>query len=278
MIKTDRSLAIKERVDADPFGLRRVDFSVRVPEASEMFGNREAKTYINGCDYPTSVDDLLLVWELQRTIPDIRSGKVLDVMCGPGRLGRELLGIGLQDVTFHDGHPTMLRHAVQKAVRSLHPEQRINAIRSEVTTIPVDKNTFDLVVCHNSTHQLANPERLREAMGELVRIVKPGGHVVIADYQRDTSPRFLTKLEERLAFTRKKIRPLLVPTFKAAFTKQEWHTALLGIPNISWEITDAPKPKLEPWQEQRASLDHVKGHRMDYSEISLRIVIKKGEL
>src|SRR3989344_9036625 len=73
----------------DPFGLRGLDFSTRVPEKSEIFTGTDAQIYIDGCDYPESADDLLLALEVQQLFgPErIRRMSMLDAMCGPGRLG-----------------------------------------------------------------------------------------------------------------------------------------------------------------------------------------------
>lgn len=265
--------------DSDIYSLRGFDFSRRRPERSEIFGEEEANIYIDGCDYPTSADDLLLALELQRSFPtpsDIRTMRILDVMCGPGRLGRELLNLGAGNVVFHDGDKTMTAHARNQALAVIRPGQSIHTITSNVDNIPFPDASFDLVVCHNSTHQLSSIDRLRLTMQEFLRLTAPGGRIVIADYQRSTKPEFLRSLEERLRNTRPEIVPLLIPTFMAAFSKGEFMKVLQSIPVIrSWSVTDAEPPILTPRMQERVEADPVKGHLMDYSPISLRAVVQK---
>lgn len=259
--------------------LRGFDFSSRRPERSEIFSEEEANTYIDGCDYPESVDDLLLALEVQRSITtpsDIRTMRILDAMCGPGRLGRELLNLGAGNVVFHDGDERMTAHAGNQALAVIQPEQSIDTVTSNVDNIPLPDARFDLIVCHNSTHQLASVRRLRLAMREFLRLTVPGGRVVIADYQRSTKPEFLRSLEERLRNTRPEIVPLLIPTFLAAFSKREFMKVLQSIPGIrSWSVTDAEPLILTPRMQERVEADPVKGHLMDYSPISLRAVVQK---
>ena len=182
--------------EADPFGLRGFDFSVRVPERSEMFTEKEAHDYIDGCDYPQSVDDLLLALEMESRfgLTKLSRMKILDAMAGPGRLGRELIALGAGFVVGHDGDETMIAHEREKA---LALNGRMHVVKSPVDNIPLPE-MFDLVVCHNATHQLSTQEKLRATMQEFLRLIVPGGHIVIADYQRDTSPKFIAALEERL--------------------------------------------------------------------------------
>lgn len=214
---------INERKDGfDPFGLRGFNFSVRFPEKSEMFDEEEVRTYIDGCDYPESVDDLLLALEMRKLFGPvgIRSMRILDAMCGPGRLGRELLNLGGQHVIFHDGDETMIAHARNQAFKVMESGQSIGFVTSDVDSIPLQDNLFDLVICHNATHQLSNLDRLGTVMKEFLRITAPLGHVVIADYQRATTPEFFQALEERLQWTKPEIVPLLIPSFTAAFSKR----------------------------------------------------------
>lgn len=280
-VLVERRLSFTKQPDSDPFGLRDFDFSIRVTERSEMFTKEEARTYIDGCDYPESADDLLLALEMQRFFgPDgLHRMRILDAMCGPGRLGRELLNMGAQRLVFHDGDDTMIAHARNQASVVLQPGQIMDTVTSPVDNIPLPDKTFDLVVCHNSTHQLSSIDRLHAVMEEFLRITVPGGHIVIADYQRATKPKFLKVLEERLQWTRPEIVPLLIPTFAAAFSKKEFNNVLQSIPGIQkWSVTNAQPPVLTPEMRERVDADPVKGHLMDFSPISLRVIVQKEKI
>lgn len=277
----NREKIIRPSIVPDEFGLRSLDFRKRVPERSEMFDPDEARTYIEGCDYPESVDDLLLAWEIQQRFSHIglRNMKIMDAMCGPGRLGRELLGLGAKHVVFHDGDRTMIEHARSKAQEIILSNQTMSMVQSPVDQIPLEGNQFDLVVCHNSTHQLSDLKKLRKTMAEFIRITKPGGHILIADYQRSADPKFIEALNKRLKETKPEIVPLLLPTFTAAFSKEEFEGVCRQIEGISsFLVEDAQFPKdLTSDMWERVEGDLVKGHALDFSPISLRVIAQKEE-
>lgn len=265
--------------DTDPFGIRKLDLTVRVPEKSEMFTREEAMTYIQGCDFPESVDDLLLAWEIDEHFGPLGNKTILDAMCGPGRLGRELMQLGTHYIVFHDGDHTMMAHAKTMAEAGVRNGQMMHAIISPVDKIALPANMFDLVVCHNSTHQLESIGKLHAVIEKFLHITKPGGFIVIADYQRNTTPEFIQSLEERLTWTKPEIIPLLVPTFTAAFSKSEFADVFASIPGIArWQVVDAALPTLTTHMQERVIQDPVKGHVLDFSPISLRAIAQKEEV
>lgn len=269
---------IAKGLDSGRTSLRGFDFSRRIPETSEIFTPTEARTYIDGCDYPESVDDLLLAAEVQKKfgLDGIRNMRILDAMCGPGRLGREFLDLGAPSVVFHDGDVIMTDHAKDQASIFAEFGQSVAAVTSPVDRIPLPDSMFDLIVCHNSTHQLKSIDRLHIVIQEFLRLAVPRGYVIIADYQRATTSEFLQSLEERLQYTRPEIVPLLIPSFMAAFSQAEFRGILKSIPDIkTWSVTDAKLPVLTLKLEERVKADPVRGHLMDYSPISLRAIAQK---
>lgn len=266
--------------DNDPFGIGGIDFSVRIPERSELFDEEEARIYIEGCDYPESVDDFLLALEVRNMFgPEpIRNMRVLDAMCGPGRLGREFLAMGANSVTFHDGHATMIEHARTEAENARGSEQTAGFVVSDVESVPLPDNSFDLVVCHNATHQLSDVWKLGRTMSEFLRLTAPGGHVIVADYQRPTTPELVTAANDRLLFTAEGIVPLLIHSFRAAFSKEEFAAILGLIPEIAAaSVSNAQSPVLSEEMSQIVEADPIKGHLMDFSPISQRLTIRKAE-
>ncbi len=270
--------------ESDPFGLRKLDLRTRVPEKSEMFTDEEARLYIHGCDFPESADDLLVAleinerWFSKSDIQNIQNMNILDSMTGPGRLGRELLQLGAGHVTFQDGHTVMLDHARNMA-SELFSEDRFSTILSPVDQIATPDNIFDLVVVHNSTHQLDSEEKLQKVISEFVRVTKPGGFVMIADYQRNSTPEFILAMETRLMWTKSEIVPLLIPTFQAAFTKNEFDDAVAQTKKVTqWLTFDASLPVVTPEMQNRINQDPVKGHVLDFSPISCRVIIQKERI
>ena len=45
-----------------------------------------------------------------------------------------------------------------------------------------------------------------------------------------------------------------------------------------WSVVDAEPPVLSPKMQERVDADFVKGHIMDYSPISVRVIVQKEEI
>jgi len=97
-------------------------------------------------------------------------GLGLDVGCGTGRLLQAVGGAGV-GVDLSGG---ML------AVLSRHG--RGVAARASATALPFADGTFDAVWSVAMLHHLAAPERVAAAVGEMWRVARPGGVVVIWDH------------------------------------------------------------------------------------------------
>jgi SAM-dependent methyltransferase len=96
-------------------------------------------------------------------------GMVLDAACGTGRHARHLAAAGHQ-VTGCDISAGMLDSA-----RSLLPNVRF--IEADLRRIPVVSNVFDLVLCGLALGHVAD---LREPVGELARVLRAGGRMIIS--------------------------------------------------------------------------------------------------
>jgi SAM-dependent methyltransferase len=89
----------------------------------------------------------------------------LDVGCGEGRLGRELIRIGHR-VLGVDGSPALARAAV--AYNGGFP-----AVAGDAAELPFRSGCADQVV---SMMALQNIGRLEDAVAEVARVLEPGGH------------------------------------------------------------------------------------------------------
>ncbi|MCU1465751.1 MAG: hypothetical protein JWM72_1679 [Actinomycetia bacterium] len=107
-----------------------------------------------------------VVWSLIDALPP---GPALDAACGTGRHARHLVELG-HEVVGIDLTPEMLDHA-RRAV----PEARF--LEGDVTDLPADDNQFAVVVCGLA---LAHVADLDAAVGELARVMRPGGRCVIS--------------------------------------------------------------------------------------------------
>jgi ubiquinone/menaquinone biosynthesis C-methylase UbiE len=106
------------------------------------------------------------VWSLLHRAEHERA---LDAACGTGRHARRLVDLGY-DVVGIDAAPEML----QRAVASV-PEARF--VEADLRAIPLPDGEVDVVVCGLA---LAHLTELGTAVTELVRVLRPGGQLVIS--------------------------------------------------------------------------------------------------
>ena len=120
------------------------------------------------------------------------SGQVLDVACGTGLLAREAANrvAKASQVTGLDLNESML--AVAQRIR---PE--IDWRQGDATELAFDDGSYDVVMCQFSLMYF--PDHIA-ALKEMMRVLKPGGRLVIAvwgPFERATGYVILTKITER---------------------------------------------------------------------------------
>jgi ubiquinone/menaquinone biosynthesis C-methylase UbiE len=116
--------------------------------------------------------ELALVAELADPQPGERA---LDVGCGTGIYATWLAELGLE-TTGLDRDPAMLSAARAKA-------PGIRFLEGDAIQLPFEQGEFDLALAVTLFSFLGREQRERAA-GELLRVVRPGGRVVIADLAR----------------------------------------------------------------------------------------------
>jgi ubiquinone/menaquinone biosynthesis C-methylase UbiE len=104
--------------------------------------------------------------------------RVLDVACGTGAaIGVLLESEPGQSVTGVDLSPGMLDAARRTFGR--HPNVAFREAPAEA--LPFDPGTFDVVISASALHYF---ERPATALSEMVRVLVPGGRIVILDWNR----------------------------------------------------------------------------------------------
>ena len=102
------------------------------------------------------------------------AGSVLDVGCGTGALAGRLADRGYEVVGV-DPSEGML-----EIMRARHPG--VEAVAASGTSLPFDEDRFDLVLTVAALHHVAEPKAVRQTLGEMTRVSRPGGRILIWDH------------------------------------------------------------------------------------------------
>ena len=128
---------------------------------------------------PGGYHDLIDELELGFLERFARGRSVLEVGCGTGLLLERMLHFA-EKAKGVDLSPGMLARA---------RERGLDVVEGSATELPFESDTFD-VAC--SFKVLAHVRDIRQALGEMVRVVRPGG-VVVAEFYNSYSLRTLVK-------------------------------------------------------------------------------------
>ena len=143
---------------------------------------------------------------------DKAGGSVLDVGCGTGVIVDELLDLGCQ-YTGVDPAPKMIENA-----KKLHNGKgKTDFAVGSAEIIEYPDETFDAVICMGVLERVGDYEK---ALGEMVRVLKPGGTLMVTMPNRLSPYLFwrdhiyypLVAFVKRLIYMfRRKPRPLTIP-------------------------------------------------------------------
>ncbi len=121
-------------------------------------------------------DDELRARAIARLVePGLR---IADIGTGTGVLAIELARLGMQVVGV-DNSTRMLEAASAKLERE--GVSGVELRKGEAHDLPLAANEVDGVIAHMVLHSLASPG---DALGEMARVVRPGGGVVVVDFVR----------------------------------------------------------------------------------------------
>lgn len=101
-------------------------------------------------------------------------GRGLDVGCGTGVLAERLSasGFAMTGVDPSEGMLGILRRRAPA----------VDAVLASGTQLPFEDDAFDFVITVAVLHHIADPVAVRQTLGEMVRVTRPGGRTVIWDH------------------------------------------------------------------------------------------------
>ena len=125
-------------------------------------------------DGDTYADAEELAWMLEE-LPVSPGAKALDIATGTGEFARALspmvgavVGLDATDAMMEQGE----KFVEQAGIKN------INFKKGVVQDMPFGDASFDIVSCRYAFHHFADP---KPVISEMVRVCKPGGHVIIVD-------------------------------------------------------------------------------------------------
>jgi ubiquinone/menaquinone biosynthesis C-methylase UbiE len=132
---------------------------------------RQAETF----SASAAITDSALTQRFIAALAEAARGSVLDVACGPGILSAAIAATA-RDVVAFDLTPEMLKKAAQRCSEA--GLANVTFREGNATELPFADAAFDAVVTRLSVHHFDRPGRV---MSEIFRVLRPGGHFVIAD-------------------------------------------------------------------------------------------------
>ena len=113
---------------------------------------------------------------------------ILNVGCGTGALDVHLQEAGFRVIGM-DKFAGMLKRARAR---------RIPVVCSHSDALPFPDGRFDLAMCVAVMHHVAEADAIRALMHEMVRVTRPGGHILIWDHNPNNPywPMFMKRLPQ----------------------------------------------------------------------------------
>jgi ubiquinone/menaquinone biosynthesis C-methylase UbiE len=128
--------------------------------------------------------------ELRRKLLADASGRVLEVGGGTGA-NLPFYGPDVESLTITEPEPSMLRR-LERRVREQSPATKV--LRAPAEGLPFEDNMFDVAV---STLVLCGVDDQARALGELRRVLRPGGRLIFIEHVRSEEPG-LARWQDRL--------------------------------------------------------------------------------
>lgn len=115
----------------------------------------------------------------EQALGEVRGGRVLDAATGSGGFVYALIE-GLQEFTEIIGIDTSER-AIQAAQEALIQEN-VKFLHMDALHLEFEDGSFDTVCIANSLHHMADS---RAVLAEMLRVLKPGGQILVSEMYRD---------------------------------------------------------------------------------------------
>jgi demethylmenaquinone methyltransferase / 2-methoxy-6-polyprenyl-1,4-benzoquinol methylase len=127
------------------------------------------------------------LWDLDRFSPSGRPARVLDLGCGTGELARQVARHYPAARVFAADFTRAMVVTAARTTAGRAEAPRLEFGRATALRLPFASGSFDLVT---NAFVARNLSDLRQAFGEMARVLRPGGALLTLEITEPTSPRF----------------------------------------------------------------------------------------
>ncbi|MDO4258036.1 MAG: class I SAM-dependent methyltransferase [Actinomycetaceae bacterium] len=161
-----------------PTDIRRADLDKAPAEVAAMF-DHVARRYDLMNTLLTGGMDHVWLAALRKAVAPVAGEKILDLAAGTGASSAALKGDGIHIVACD------LSEGMIEVGRSRHPD--IEFVYGNALDLPFTDGEFDAVTISYGLRNIPDTDR---ALREMLRVVRPGGRVVISEFSRPTNTAF----------------------------------------------------------------------------------------
>lgn len=215
------------------------------PHSAEYFG--ESRDHWWNADFLQLIGERLQLREARH---------VLDVGCGVGHWGRALAPVLAADarVTGVDREPAWIAKAAAHA-EAIGLGERFSYQEGDALALPFADGTFDLVTCQTVLIHLEDPRR---ALREMLRVLEPGGTILVTEPNNFANGAIGSNLTEELSveeivdrlrfdLTVQRGKQALGLGFNSLGDVVPGYLAEVGAEDVRVYLSDKPQPFVPPY-------------------------------
>jgi ubiquinone/menaquinone biosynthesis C-methylase UbiE len=147
-------------------------------------------------NFKLGLDDNYVGWPLTVALVELEAPRVLDVAAGTGRVARSLL----RQIAFTGNIINVdlsARMLLEGRQRTAAWPERTSWLRGPADRLPFADDTFDAVTCLEALEFFPRPNT---ALAECVRVLRPGGWLIVTNRVGVSAPWLVGKTFSRAAF------------------------------------------------------------------------------
>lgn len=148
----------------------------------------DIQEYWNTVDVQKSFEDPLYTHRLAPLIP--KEAHIIEYGCGYGRLLEQLRSEGYTQLVGYDFAPAMIERG-----RRTYPHLELHALEKS-GHLPCPAQSADLIILSTVLCTLIEKEGQQALIGEVERVLKPGGYLYLSDFLVCDHPRYQQRYRE----------------------------------------------------------------------------------